>query len=825
MKKLQPICSTALLSMALLAGCGGQEEATTASTGPQAAQTTPSAQDAVAGSLQNALVQPADEIAQTDDGGKFNVATASVGDLAAEAATRSAFTRMHALAATTTTTNLIRTNFDTAFAGLAPGWWVNFWGKGSPSYEAARASGAGLTYAGAGSQRFKLNTVPTGGAAHLVYTYKFVRGTNYTATLYLRSDAATQVAVQFRRDAPYYELLGEQRVTLGTTWTAIKMTGTWNWNDPGSIRIVPITLRTNIYVDEMSIASNTTTTTPPVTGGLNLLASGPTGTTLANLASSSMDQAYTGRAPGWSVDAWGGATTAGFSTTRETRTGFVYSGAASQRFSITNKNGGEVQIAYGFPFVLGKTYRARLRLRADANVPVQVFMRRDAHPWDAFASRTVTATPTWQTVEIEGAYVGNVSGSLRLALKANAGTVYIDDMLLQEVSGNPMTPHTTSPIPDTLFGMHVNRLGAHTQWPGLGTRIVRLWNTATTWRELETAQDVWNWTRLDQYVDYVTSKGGGAAILYTMGQTPQWASSTPNQEALYGPGASGAPKDMNDWRDYVRTVARRYVGKIRYWQLWNEPDYWMHWTGSMATLAEMARIAREELLAADPTNRLVGPGLTVGEGMRGLEDFLFAGGGAHVDMIGFHWYYGAAPEGIALGITNVRNLMRNYGLQDKPLWNTEGAFACNPAVTDCAKAYPTTAESRSTNARALLTMATKGLGNFSYHVWEGIDNFSALIGPDYVTPNAATGPYAEAVNWLKGASVLDGYAQNGQVYMVKLNRGGEIAYVLWTTTGPTLVNLPAAWAVTRIRSLSATETAVPSNRQITIGTEPVMLRP
>ncbi|MCY3304094.1 hypothetical protein ECD84_05505, partial [Acinetobacter pittii] len=151
-------------------------------------------------------------------------------------------------------------------------------------------------------------------------------------------------------------------------------------------------------------------------------------------------------------------------------------------------------------------------------------------------------------------------------------------MTLAEVESNPLAPFsTTATVPAHMFGMHVNKFGTHQRWPGLGNGIFRLWNTGTNWRDLEPSNDAWNFTsgagkRLDMLVDYVKRNDPSVEILMTLGQTPQWASKTPGVEGLYGMGASGAPANMEYWRDYVRTLARRYAGRIRYWELWNEPD-------------------------------------------------------------------------------------------------------------------------------------------------------------------------------------------------------------------------------------------------------------
>jgi hypothetical protein len=332
--------------------------------------------------------------------------------------------------------------------------------------------------------------------------------------------------------------------------------------------------------------------------------------------------------------------------------------------------------------------------------------------------------------------------------------------------------------------------------------------------------------RLDMYVNYVMAKEPGAQILYTLGMTPVWASTTPTVSSPYGLGASGAPKDMSYWRDYVRTLALRYKGKIRYWELWNEPDFKLHWVGTTAQLVEMARIAAEELHAVDPANKLIGPGFTAGQGMNALDGLLSAGLGNHVDGIGYHFYYSTNPEIVGAQLDNVRGLMKAHGVDQKPLWITEGAFLCDSLLADCATALPTAAQQRSVNARAMFMMATRGVANFNFYLYESTDAYRKLAETDYATLTEAGRAYGEARGWLRGARIVDAYRIDNKVYVLRMNRGTENYVVMWgTQAAGTLVNLPSAWTVTRTRSVLGAEAAIPSSRQITLGLEPVLLKP
>lgn len=51
-------------------------------------------------------------------------------------------------------------------------------------------------------------------------------------------------------------------------------------------------------------------------------------------------------------------------------------------------------------------------------------------------------------------------------------------------------------------------------------------------------------------------------VLFTLGQTPRWASYKPNEPSVYGPGRGSPPKSISDWSAFVAAMARRYRGRI-----------------------------------------------------------------------------------------------------------------------------------------------------------------------------------------------------------------------------------------------------------------------
>lgn len=721
-------------------------------------------------------------------------------------------------------------DFESGFSKLPSGWAINWWGT-KPSYTVGPETRSGYAHSGNAALRLQVGSVAANSGVNLVYSYAFAKGGTYSVVAFMRTDAgkSAKAEVQLRRNGAPYDVVARQQVTLGDSWQKLSFQTPYPFADAGSLRVISQTAGANVYLDDVTI---TKAATEAKAASVQTLASqGGSSVEVTPVKTMTMDEAYTSYAPGMTYNYWGGTAKPVFTASRATDGAHVYAGAAAQFWQVSDKKGGQVHLVSNYPFVKGKTYRATLYLRADVATPVQVMMRRDEQPYDNFASKTVTVDTPWQKVEIEGTYLGSSAGSLRLNIKSTSGAIWVDQAVIAEVKRNDFAPYDSSAtVPDTMFGMHVVKLGTHDIWPEMGTRIIRLWNTGTTWRDLEPSKGAWNWAsggglRLDMYVAYVAEHDPSAKIIYTLGQTPQWASSTPDVVGKYGAGASGAPKSMDDWRSYVRTLAQRYAGKIRYWEIWNEPDYEPHYNGSISQLVEMTRIAREELLAADPANRIVSPGLTKGQGMQYLDGYLAAGAGSYIDMVGFHWYYWLDPETVGSMVDNLRNLMKTYGVASKPVWITEGAFLCDSAQTDCSTAVPTLAQSRSVNARAMLTMAVKGVANFNFHVWEATDVVRKLVEADYVTQTEAGKAYAEARSWLAGARIEDSFTDSDSVHVVRLDRNGSDTWILWSTVDGATVQIPSDWNVRTVRSITRSETALPSTRQVQLGLEPVLLKP
>jgi hypothetical protein len=387
----------------------------------------------------------------------------------------------------------------------------------------------------------------------------------------------------------------------------------------------------------------------------------------------------------------------------------------------------------------------------------------------------------------------------------------VDDASLGELSNTDCVA-STAPIPAAYMGMTINKWGNYSVWPSeLNFGMLRLWDTGTTWADIEPKQGVWNWTRLDYYVQ--TAVKNHEAIMLTLGQTPQWASSDPDEASSYGDGASAPPANISDWDTYVQTVANRYKGEIMYWEIWNEVDQ-STYAGTPQELVTLTQAANQVLKAVDPSNVVLSPNFTP-DGLVLMSKFLNDGGGQYINAMSVHLYPRDTPENDLPFFVAVQDLMQNAGIGGTPLWNTEGASG-DPTSTDQVASGLV--------ARSYLLQWAWGVDNFTWYCWDDAIG-SPLSESDYITPTPAGIAYEQVAAWLDGASMLNiSQASNG-TWTITLRAGdGSLEYAVWNVNGSISFAIPAGWTVGSADDLTGGSTAV-SGGSLTIGIEPLLLVP
>ena len=111
-------------------------------------------------------------------------------------------------------------------------------------------------------------------------------------------------------------------------------------------------------------------------------------------------------------------------------------------------------------------------------------------------------------------------------------------------------------------------------WPSEVTHA-RIRDIGCTWKDIHVAPDQFDWSRLDEVLAKMEGMGY-KHITYVIAATPQWAAQDPNAPHFapwLGPGTNSLPGDPdNSWKPFVANLSQRYKGRIKAYEIWNEPQ-------------------------------------------------------------------------------------------------------------------------------------------------------------------------------------------------------------------------------------------------------------
>ncbi len=382
-------------------------------------------------------------------------------------------------------------------------------------------------------------------------------------------------------------------------------------------------------------------------------------------------------------------------------------------------------------------------------------------------------------------------------------------------------------IPSTYFGMHFHRADRGTTWPGREIGSWRLWDAGTLWIDIEPRAGEQDFSRLDRYVSMAALTG--SEILLPFGMTPAWASARPEEKGVYRRGDTAEAKRIEDWEHHVRTVATRYQGRIRHYELWNEVNAGTgFFTGSPQAMFTLQKSAYAIVKQIDPAATFVAAS-SVGESahqLRWFEDYLALGAAKHADVIAYHFYQPRKkPEAIIELAQKVRAAMARQGAGHMPLWNTESGYRMalgQPAKASAADgSWPeldaVTAEAYV--ARALILGWWAGIDRFYWYAWDNRElGFVNAAGETMPAGRA----YLAVARWMTGARMRDCRA-DGEVWRCELLRDGRRAWLVWAADNAMRIWQVPEPTVTHIELLDGSVQALGTVRAVRLDGRPRLL--
>jgi hypothetical protein len=448
--------------------------------------------------------------------------------------------------------------------------------------------------------------------------------------------------------------------------------------------------------------------------------------------------------------------------------------------------------------------------------------------------------------------------------------------------------------PSPMFGFTETGTSAG-NFPTVSYGMQRLWDSPPLqWPSIETAANTFTFGGLDTMLaqDY---SNGVTEVLYTLARTPPWITSQPtdttcNYQTPAAGGGNGecfAPSDLNadgsgtnaTWKAWITKIAQHANGQdgnagyltnhahIRYWEIWNEPDAGVYWSGSFAQLARLTEDANCIITgrgvihsngdgsavacaatAIDPGARIVMSSghATSAAVLTYAQNQLYCNNTAGipsyelpcpnpanaiataVDILNYHLKPGnstgnncpaptaCTPEtAMAVYMSGIRGTLQAAELA-KPIWDGEMSYSIAGFTTP----YSDTDMAASFMPRMYLTMWSLGISGSAFYSWDSLK----------AEPAAVQTSYQQAYNWLAGATLTSPCAASGTVYQCGIAKNGVPYGIIWDssqscsggscTTGNQSVS--SQWGHYQDMTTGSTPAAI-AGSSVAVGIKPVVL--
>jgi hypothetical protein len=339
-----------------------------------------------------------------------------------------------------------------------------------------------------------------------------------------------------------------------------------------------------------------------------------------------------------------------------------------------------------------------------------------------------------------------------------------------------------TPVPSSFFGMHIHNTSNYPTVPigALGK------GSCVTWPSVELSRGVYNWSAVDRYVNLAQQKG--VDFMYSFDGVPSWAVSdrstcVPSSCDSSVLVCASTPTNIQDFNDYVTALVTRYQGRIKYYELWNEPYQEPNIT--IPNLVTLTTNAYNIIRGRDPNAQIITPSM---DGVHAdyAASYFAAGGPTGVDIASLHAevdIYSASadvPEGIMPDrylLGPLLPVLMQY-LPNKPLWDTEGSWN-HTGIGN----FTTPEQEAAFIARWYILHWSNGITRNYWYAWD--DPVWGTLMPSMLGSSTPAAAFQEIQDWLIGRGITTPCASaDGVLYTCGLTGvSGYQGLIVWSTLG------------------------------------------
>ncbi len=204
------------------------------------------------------------------------------------------------------------------------------------------------------------------------------------------------------------------------------------------------------------------------------------------------------------------------------------------------------------------------------------------------------------------------------------------------------------------------------------------------WSRVEPSPGRFVWTICDQIVD--GARAAGLDVLFMLQTATPTNTTAPDSVTDRAQREAYPPADFAAFERYVEESVRHYAGRVRYWEIGNEPDLRFSWRATAAEYAHVLAAAHRAAKRADPRAMIVFGGLSLGGTAGNIDQTFFEKvlddrdnpGRTSFDVANYHHY--GPPADAKKRHEYVSRALRERGLT-KPIWVSEvGASGTDEAA-------------------------------------------------------------------------------------------------------------------------------------------------